>query len=236
MRRENQKGCNEDQKSFKAYLARFMAQASQLAPFAFDQIHRLLGVSAEMAAKQCIGGESGTKCGIVWWRNGTWDGETGLGEQMSALEVTLSVLVSFDDPNPEPGPDGEGRNRPTIGIRPPVTNATGGTSVGDPDAGHDPNELDEALFVSGPKMKDKVGAGILTALSIIGILAGSLFTLTTMFEKRGKTKPTVGGVEKGNAAPVRQSAVLPSGVLSSMATVEEEVKDEPIYKGGKMVT
>lgn len=86
------RNCNLDQQSFKAYLARFMAKTAILAPFTKDKVTTLLTTSAIGAAKACSGGDDGTMCGSKWF-TGSWDGTTGVGQQLSALEVTQALLM-----------------------------------------------------------------------------------------------------------------------------------------------
>lgn len=84
--------CNLDQQSFKAYLARFMAKTAILAPFTKDKVTTMLTTSAVGAAKACSGGDGGVMCGSKWF-TGSWDGTTGVGQQLSALEVTQALLM-----------------------------------------------------------------------------------------------------------------------------------------------
>lgn len=79
---ETQLNCNEDQKSFKAYLARWMAVTSLLVPSTAATIKPKLLVSAQDAARQCSGGANGRKCGLQWY-NSKWDGTQGVGQQVS---------------------------------------------------------------------------------------------------------------------------------------------------------
>jgi mannan endo-1,6-alpha-mannosidase len=106
--------CNTDQRSFKAYLSRWLAATTLLAPWTADTIMPLLQNSALAAAQSCSGGSDGVTCGNKWWVAG-WDGLYGVGEQISALEVIQSNLV--------------------VRSRGPLSDATGGTSGGDPNAG-----------------------------------------------------------------------------------------------------
>ncbi|KAH7336076.1 putative 3-methylitaconate isomerase [Rhexocercosporidium sp. MPI-PUGE-AT-0058] len=112
---ENNGLCNVDQHSFKAYLARWMAATTKMAPYTYDAIMGKLGPSAKAAAAQCSGGNNGRTCGLRWSMGATWDGSYGVGQEMAALEVIQSNLISQ--------------------VSGPVTNITGGTSVGDPNAG-----------------------------------------------------------------------------------------------------
>jgi mannan endo-1,6-alpha-mannosidase len=54
-------------------------------------ISNILLKSAEAAAATCTGGDSGTECSDKWW-TGKWDGTTGLGQQLNALEIMLANL------------------------------------------------------------------------------------------------------------------------------------------------
>lgn len=88
--------CNNDQYSFKAYLARWLAKTMILAPFTAKTIRPLLETSARAAAKSCSGGTDGVTCGTKWWVGG-YDGNTGVGQQLSALEVIQSLLIDDAD-------------------------------------------------------------------------------------------------------------------------------------------
>lgn len=89
---ETGRHCNLDQQSFKAYLSRFMAKTAILAPFTKDTVTKLLKASAVGAAKSCSGGQDGATCGSKWY-TGNWDGTSGVGQQLSALEVTQALLM-----------------------------------------------------------------------------------------------------------------------------------------------
>ncbi|KAF1810803.1 mannan endo-1,6-alpha-mannosidase [Eremomyces bilateralis CBS 781.70] len=106
--------CNVDQPSFKAYFSRWLAIASQLAPFTRDRIRPLMETSAQGAAGQCTGGPQGEWCGRKWYEK-VFDGLNGVGEQMSALSVIQNLLIDS--------------------TRAPFTANTGGNSTGDPGAG-----------------------------------------------------------------------------------------------------
>lgn len=142
-------GCNVDQRSFKAYLSRWMAATTKVAPWTHDQILPLLQTSAQAAAKSCSGGDDGATCGMRW-TTGSWDGQTGVGEQMSALEVFQSNLID--------------------GVRGPLSQGRGGISKGDPTAG---TGGDVILPMKPITTGDRAGAGILTALVLVGVLGGA---------------------------------------------------------------
>lgn len=144
--------CNTDQRSFKAYLARWMAATTKLAPFTYDYVMTRIRASAAAAARQCNGGTDGVTCGMKWTEP-TWDGNFGVGEQMCALEVIQSNLISR--------------------VSGPVTNDTGGISQGDPSAGTGGDIPPIALHTGDIKTGDKVGAGFLTGFILAGVLGGA---------------------------------------------------------------
>ncbi|KAF2753562.1 mannan endo-1,6-alpha-mannosidase DCW1 precursor [Pseudovirgaria hyperparasitica] len=143
--------CDEDQRSFKAYLARWIGSTMQVAPYTQETLMPILQASAAAAAKVCA--DDGT-CGQVWY-TGTDDGLRGVGEQMSALEVMQNLLAPSSSP--------------------PLTNTTGGTSIGNPNAGAD--SKDSPIVFSQVTAGDKAGAGFLTTLVLVGILAGAYWMI-----------------------------------------------------------
>lgn len=152
---EPQGTCNYDQPSFKAYLSRWMAATMQLADFTAGYISTKLEASAKGAAGQCVGGTDGVTCGRTW-SSTTWDGKYGVGEEMSALSVIQSTLITK--------------------VRAPVTAAKGGTSKGDASAGSQGDNPNTAVLPSIDTKRittgDKAGAGILTALVLGSLLGG----------------------------------------------------------------
>lgn len=157
---EPQMNCNTDQLSFKAYLARWMAATTKVAPWTYDQIKPYLAASATGAADTCTGGSDGVTCGTQWYI-GHWDGTYGVGQQMSALEVMQSNLIDK--------------------VQGPVGNKTGGISVGDPSAGTG-GDTNPGAPTGRITTGDKAGAGILTALVIVGILGGAWYALLSGLE------------------------------------------------------
>ena len=149
---EPQGSCNYDQRSFKAYLSRWMAATVVRAPFTYNQIMPLLQSSALAAAKICDGGADLTECGLQWY-TGTNDGSFGPGEEMAALSVIQSNLIE------------------TVGG--PVTAHTGGTSKGDPSAGTTTSVGPSGVATETITTADRAGAGILTALAIIAFIGGA---------------------------------------------------------------
>ena len=84
--------CSSDQYAYKGLTAQWMGEAMQIAPFTADTILSYLKSSAQGAAKQCSGGNNGTACGTQWTKN-EYDGKTGLGQELSALNVFLANLA-----------------------------------------------------------------------------------------------------------------------------------------------
>lgn len=95
---EPQGNCNADQFSFKAYLARWMAKSSIVAPYITSAIRTLLEISAQAAAQVCTSGTDGTACGQKWYVGG-YDGSFGVGQQLSALETVQALLLLSGDTN-----------------------------------------------------------------------------------------------------------------------------------------
>ncbi|KAK8106270.1 glycoside hydrolase family 76 protein [Apiospora kogelbergensis] len=89
--------CNTDMRSFKAYLSRFMWATTLMMPSTLPQVQAVLNPSAVAAGKACSGGANGTTCGEKWYIGG-YDGNTGLGQQMSALEVVQGLLAQEATP------------------------------------------------------------------------------------------------------------------------------------------
>ncbi|PSS03176.1 glycosyl hydrolase family 76-domain-containing protein [Coniella lustricola] len=148
--------CDNDQMSFKAYLSRWMAATTKWAPWTYNTVKPLLAASAEAAAQQCTGGDNGRMCGLMWANNsGKWDGTMGPGQQMAAMEAVLANMIED--------------------IRPPVTNTTGGTSVGKPSTGQDgpvsadtPSSSTTARSIT---LADRVGSWLLTLLAIACLIS-----------------------------------------------------------------
>lgn len=148
--------CNTDQRSFKAYLSRWLAATTKLAPWTAPTIMPYLRASALAAAQSCSGGSDGVTCGQKWWGKG-WDGVYGVGEQMSALEVIQSNLVG--------------------GVRGPLSGANGGTSRGDAGAG---GGLAGGSGGQGGGLgsldgRDRGGAIALTVLLVLGTVGAAWY-------------------------------------------------------------
>lgn len=140
--------CTTDMFSFKAYLLRWLAATTKVAPYTYDIILPKLRTSAIAAAKQCNGGNNGRTCGLSW-TSGTWDGTAGVGQEMGAMSAVFVNLL------------------PLQTIKPPVTNSTGGTSVGNPNAGMGSTETFDTKLDPVTRA-DRIGASFVTAALVIG--------------------------------------------------------------------
>lgn len=147
--------CNIDQRSHKAYLARWMAGTTQLAPYTAATLLPLLASSATAAMKTCTAGPSGTQCGLTW-SGGQNDGLIGVGESMSALEIVQSNLV----------PLAPGWVSAVAGT---------GTSQGNANAGVGSVTGVESLNKITVTSGDRVGAGFLTFTVLGGVIGGSIW-------------------------------------------------------------
>ncbi|KAG6060095.1 hypothetical protein E4U17_005020 [Claviceps sp. LM77 group G4] len=151
----NGKGiCTPDMLSYKGYVHRWLAVVAQLAPHTKETIFNTLRVSAQAAIRQCTGGSSGRECGFYWnygkFVDPAIDKTTGAGEYMDVLAAVLSLLTENADA--------------------PLTNSTGGTSKGNPNAGGKDNGEKTTRPIT---MGDRVGAGIVTA--VVLFVMGGLF-------------------------------------------------------------
>ncbi|KAI9167061.1 Mannan endo-1,6-alpha-mannosidase DCW1 [Paramyrothecium foliicola] len=95
--------CSVDMTTHKGQLARFMWQSTVMMPSLRPKIEEYLHASAKGAAASCSGGENGYQCGVKWFTK-EFDGKTGLGQQMSALE-TIQGLLIHGAPAPLAGKD-----------------------------------------------------------------------------------------------------------------------------------
>lgn len=139
--------------SFKAYYIRWVAVSTKWAPWLYDWVEPYFISTAQAVGLSCNPAEIGAVCGQRW-DTGSFFNTTGPGEQMCALEAMNALLI-----NQAAGP---------------VTANTGGISEGDPSAG---SEGDGGEYGSAPPTTyeeittaDRAGAGVLTAVLIIGSL------------------------------------------------------------------
>jgi mannan endo-1,6-alpha-mannosidase len=85
--------CNVDQLSFKAYLSRWLVATSIAVPSTQGAIAPLISASAAGAAASCSGGANQQLCGSRWYTN-NFDGLSGVGQQLSALQIMHGLIVS----------------------------------------------------------------------------------------------------------------------------------------------
>lgn len=140
--------CTTDMFSFKAYLTRWLAATTFVAPWTRELVMPKLQASAKAAAAQCVGGVTGRACGLSWSKAPAYDGTSGVGQQMAAMSVVFVNLL------------------PLQAVAAPLTNTTGGTSVGNPNAGSQSVANPEAIKPATEG--DRVGAGVLTTLVLAG--------------------------------------------------------------------
>ena len=153
---EPQDTCTTDDYSFKGYALKWMAKTYQMMPSTYDTIYPLLLATGKAAASCCTGTAdasegfvlNGIACGFKWTAN-TYDGTSGVGQQMSALQA---VLFTLDGPTP-------------------YSASTGGTSTGDSGGGSDKTDssVDGTTTIT---TGDRAGAGILTAVALAGMIGG----------------------------------------------------------------
>ncbi|KAB8338741.1 hypothetical protein FH972_021686 [Carpinus fangiana] len=152
----NTNTCNNDEKSFRAFTLSWMADTAKIAPFTEPAITPLLQTTAKGAAQQCSGGSDGVTCGLNW-NVSTWDGTTGVGQQLSAMSAFLTLLAPF-------------KAGPILNFK------NGGTSVEDPTATGGDGSSDSPLLPLKPiTTADKAGAAIITLLLAGCVLGGSVW-------------------------------------------------------------
>lgn len=146
------KKCNNDQRSFRSLFSRCLGLTMVIIPDFEDMIRPYLETSAEAAAQSCSGGSDGVTCGENWSASG-WDGVYGLGEQMSSLEVILSLIAEE-----------------------PISVQTGGTNRSNYAAGTDTEDTTNKnkIDITG---KDRAGAGVLTAIVLAILLGGGIWMI-----------------------------------------------------------
>ncbi|RGP67880.1 hypothetical protein FSPOR_5715 [Fusarium sporotrichioides] len=217
---ESVKLCNLDQKSFKAYLSRWLAVTTQWAPHTHDFIMPLLRASAVAATDVCTGGENGRMCGLYWNKN-KFEGDVTVGQQMAALEVTLACMI---------------QDRPA-----PLTKNTGGTSKPNPgggsaDIGRTIPDLEYDPLPAG----DKAGAAILTVLVITGLLALVMWIFLDETSDRGpidqarnfgSSTAAAFGHQKQKGIDEKNAAVFQNNDSSQESNYRRAADDTVMYGG-----
>lgn len=131
-----------------------MADVPQLAPYTYDTIMTKMRATAKAAVAQCQGGTTGTYCGFRW-SSGSYDGTTGVGQQMGVLEVLQGLL--------------------SANVSAPVTATTGGTSEGNSAAGTESDKTTEVQY-SALTTADRAGASIVTAI-VVGLILSAVYMM-----------------------------------------------------------
>jgi len=148
--------CTIDMLSYKAYLIRWMAASTKVAPYIYNDVITVIKSSAAAAVQQCAGSPperpNGRMCGLSWYKLANWDGTFGVGQQMAVLEAVQSNLI--------------------LQSKDPLTNSTGGTSKGNPNAGLDDGNANDPHANKPINNRDRAGAGILTAVVVCWIIGG----------------------------------------------------------------
>ncbi|KAK9365428.1 glycoside hydrolase [Lipomyces kononenkoae] len=137
--------CDVDEKAFKGILANCMGLTAQLAPFTWGAIYQHLAQTVPGIAQSCVGGRDGVTCGTTWLDVG-WDNTWGLGQELSAMEVVLNLLVQ--------------------NFSAPYTSTTGGSSTGL----ITPVETNSTTVIT---TGDRAGAGIITSVALLMMLGSS---------------------------------------------------------------
>jgi mannan endo-1,6-alpha-mannosidase len=156
---ETQDNCNKDQRSFKGYLARWLAVAAQIAPFTQAQVIPWLQTSAGAAAKVCSGGPpGGIVCGRKWYV-ATDDGTRDIGNQMTAMAVVQANLIKS---------------------APPLANHQTGTSTGNAGAGNGERlpTADDILATRPLTTGDRVGGWLVTGIMVLVTMGWVTFLLS----------------------------------------------------------
>lgn len=147
--------CNNDMKSFKSDLMYELAWSAKLAPFMLPQIAPKLRSAAQAAMSVCNCGRPG-QCGFKWTSQGTCDGIYGLGQQINALRALQTQMDRF--------------------VGGPVNKKTGPDDISQPDGAAGSGSTDPGVVHYPPATtSQKAGAGILTALVVLGILGGAVW-------------------------------------------------------------
>ncbi|KAJ6437734.1 glycosylhydrolase family 76-2 protein [Purpureocillium lavendulum] len=158
---ENPGTCTTDMLTFKGFLHRWYAVITQIVPSTAETIAPILKKSAAASVKQCTGGALGRQCGFKW-ATGTYDGKTGAGQQMSVLAAVSAQLIGS--------------------AKAPLTDSSGGTSKGNPNAGSGDNVPQHDRPVT---TRDRIGAGFVTFTMVA--LACGVFGWMVLDGRESKT-------------------------------------------------
>lgn len=162
--------CAVDSSTFKAYLARWMRVTAIVAPFTAEQVTSMLSTSVPLAAESCdaAGMNDGAMCGQEWYLvPETYDGRSGIGEQMNALEVIQTLI-------PVPGP--------VSLLSYSGSNASSSQNLSQPDSSIGASPLssgtaDSSQVVLNVTSADRGGAWFLFVLFALGTIGGALWVM-----------------------------------------------------------
>ncbi|KAI2786975.1 Mannan endo-1,6-alpha-mannosidase DCW1 [Penicillium oxalicum] len=140
--------CNNNEVLFKGLVSSWLSFTALLVPSTYKFILPKLQTSAVAAAKSCTGHNNNT-CGVRWYQS-TYDGWSGMEEQISATSLFVANMIQFT---------GHGSG--------PVTAMTGGNSTSNPTAGEN-DTSSTTTPLSAITTVDKAGAGILTLFFTAG--------------------------------------------------------------------
>lgn len=185
--------CNYDQPSFKAYVLRWLTVSTQLVPSLRDNVSKIMAAAVKGAARQCIGqapgqaktaagvsratpGTGNNWCGQRWWQS-TWDGWSGLGEQMSAMSAFQNSIMFLNGGPATGNSSANGTIAGQGGL--PLTAATGGTSQSDPNAGADAYILPDRVHPDWKTISagDRFAASLMTVAGCAIPVAGLWFVM-----------------------------------------------------------
>jgi len=146
------KNCNKDQRSFKAYLARWLGVTMQLVPETRGTIQPWIEGSTDAVAKACSDTPQGLACGRTWYDNRD-DGERDVGNQMTAMSMVQTNFI--------------------LKGAAPLADINTGNSASDPSAGSNGKTLvQDKIYTRKITAGDKAGAWILTVICIVMTIVG----------------------------------------------------------------
>ena len=162
--------CTNDQRCFRAVFTQLIGNTMHMLPGAKNLMWSKMSTTAQAASFSCDGGYDGHTCGLNWTHSG-YDGNSGLGEQISALGAFNAILApaksriyrASDLPDvykPSNSSGGDGQ-----------VESSQGAVYGFGDAGSSNKTVTaHKLDIGGG---DKAGAGVLTAVVVLFLIGSS---------------------------------------------------------------
>jgi mannan endo-1,6-alpha-mannosidase len=163
--------CNTDQPTFKGYLIRWLTTAMIIVDDddISGQIEDWLRQNAIGAAQQCTGDSN--MCGLKWF-DATYDGTTGVGQQMSAMSLFANNIVRLTQDRSD---------------FMPLTLNTGGNSESDPSAGTGPETTPSVPGLSETSIWDKIKKPVIGA--VVGLIVLILLIVAFFLWRKYYRKP-----------------------------------------------